>query len=63
MTIATGSYLTLKDRWPQSGQHILAYQQHRQVVVYQAYNHQIADYAVQHQHFGGAHTVTTACRG
>ncbi|MEM9931258.1 MAG: DUF4291 domain-containing protein [Bacteroidota bacterium] len=39
---------------PQTGRHILAYQVEDQIVVYQAYNHAIADYAVANQQFGGS---------
>ncbi len=39
--------------WPKVGQHILACQDADTVWVYQAYAHPIADYAVEHQRFGG----------
>lgn len=55
MTIQTERYLDTIERLPKSGQHILGHQDDEQIVVYQAYNHQIADYAVQHQAFGGPH--------
>ncbi|HEY9196030.1 MAG TPA: DUF4291 domain-containing protein [Mucilaginibacter sp.] len=42
-------------RLPKTGQHILTHQTEDLMVVYQAYNHHIADFAVKHQFFGGAH--------
>lgn len=53
MKIQTEKYLDARSRWPESGQHILAQQQDNYIVVYQAYNNQIADYAIKHQLFGG----------
>jgi hypothetical protein len=35
--------------WPQEGKHILAQYDDETIVVYQAFNHKIADYAVKHQ--------------
>jgi hypothetical protein len=55
MTIKTEKYLDAINRLPQNGQQILAYQENEKLVVYQAYNHHIADYAVQHQALGGTH--------
>ncbi|MEM7658182.1 MAG: DUF4291 domain-containing protein [Bacteroidota bacterium] len=49
------SYPTYQASIPTSGQHILAQQRADEILVYQAYNHRIADYAIQHQRFGGAH--------
>jgi hypothetical protein len=40
---------------PETGKHILAQQTENQILVYQAFNPSIADYAVKHQHFGGSH--------
>ena len=53
MKIRTERYLEAINRLPKEGQHVLGYQQDNQIVVYQAYNQQIADYAVNHQCFGG----------
>lgn len=39
--------------WPQNGNHILADFDDKTIVCYQAYNAEIANYAVQHQKFGG----------
>ena len=53
--IRTEKYLEAVERLPKQGQQILGYQQDEQIVVYQAYNNQIADYAVINQTLGGAH--------
>ena len=53
--IRTEKYLEAVERLPKQGQQILGYQQDEQIVVYQAYNHQIADYAVKNQTLGGTH--------
>jgi len=55
MKIKTGKYLDIINHLPKEGQHIFGYQEDEQIVVYQAYNHQIADYALENQTFGGAH--------
>jgi Domain of unknown function (DUF4291) len=49
-------YLNAVPQWPTSGQHILAqYDEKRDaIVVYQAYNRDIAAYAVEHNRFSGA---------
>jgi len=39
--------------WPSSGRHIMAQADSDSIVVYQAYRPSIADFAVQHQRFGG----------
>jgi hypothetical protein len=38
---------------PDEGYHILANQTDDEILVYQAYNHQIADFAIKHQRLGG----------
>ncbi len=40
-------------KWPQQGRHIMAQFDDNSIIVYQAYRPAIADYAVQHQRFGG----------
>jgi hypothetical protein len=47
------SYSTVSGGWPKSGRHILASFDDESIVVYQAYRHAIADYAIKHQKFGG----------
>lgn len=46
-------FKTQEAKWPQSGKHILAQFDSSSIVVYQAYNQAIANYAINHQHFGG----------
>lgn len=55
MRIRTENYFEAINRLPKDGQHILSHEQDEQIVVYQAYNHQIADYALKKQFFGGDH--------
>ena len=40
---------------PQSGKHILAQTRGENIIVYQAFNPNIARFAVEHQRFGGSH--------
>lgn len=48
------SYLEQRDgKWPREGKHVLAQYDDDSVVVYQAYCPEIAQYAVEHQKFGG----------
>lgn len=53
MIIETENYSDAVERFPKEGQHILAHQKDDLIVVYQAYNHRIAEHAVKHQAFGG----------
>ncbi|CAH1802296.1 unnamed protein product [Owenia fusiformis] len=43
----------VEKHWPKSGKHILAQYTENSVVVYQAFNQAIADYAIENQRFGG----------
>lgn len=47
------SYSEQQNRWPKSGQQVLAQFDNESIVVYQAYRPEIAEYAVEHQKFGG----------
>lgn len=51
--LRTEPYRIQVTRWPASGRHILAQFDDASVVVYQAYRREIAEYALQHGHFGG----------
>ncbi|XP_033099502.1 uncharacterized protein LOC117103116 [Anneissia japonica] len=52
--LLTENYLLQRDtQWPCKGSHILAQYDDNSVVVYQAYNPEIASYAVENQRFGG----------
>jgi len=53
--LQTIKYNDYKTQIPQSGKHILAQQTDDQILVYQAFNHRIANYAVANQCFGGEH--------
>lgn len=41
------------ERWPASGQHILAQFDHQSIIVYQAYSEAIGRHAIAHQRLGG----------
>lgn len=47
-------YTVQEEYWPQNGRHILAHHDRSTVVVYQALPAAIADFALEHQRFGGA---------
>jgi len=53
MNLPTQTYLEQLQRWPKTGQHILAQFDANTVVVYQAYRPAIGKYAAQNQRFGG----------
>src|SRR5215471_14545418 len=53
MNLRTESYPDQLRRWPPSGRHVLAQFDDETVVVYQAYRPAIAQFAVEHQQFGG----------
>ncbi|MFK7936658.1 MAG: DUF4291 domain-containing protein [Saprospiraceae bacterium] len=48
-------YLNQQAKLPEAGQFIIANYDAKTITVYQAFNHQIADYAVAQQKFGGNH--------
>ncbi len=47
-------YKDYESNLPQQGNYILGQEDGDCIVVYQAFNHQIADYAVENQKFGGS---------
>lgn len=49
----TAPYTTQRARWPSQGRHILADYDDASIVVYQAYRPSIAEFALEHQRFGG----------
>ncbi len=53
MNIQTITYEEYLKEIPTEGRHILAQQTGEQILVYQAYNNAIADFAVKNQYFGG----------
>lgn len=46
-------YADQRSRWPKTGRHILGHFDETSIIVYQAYNLRIAEFAVKHQRFGG----------
>ncbi|CAG8746869.1 8427_t:CDS:2 [Acaulospora morrowiae] len=52
-TLEIELYNSQTQRWPSSGKHILAQFNDNSIVIYQAFNNSIADYAVKNQKFGG----------
>jgi hypothetical protein len=48
-------YPAQQKRLPVKGKHIIGYLENENIIVYQAFNSQIAEYAVAHRQFGGAH--------
>jgi len=53
MVLEFESYLTQAKRWPSEGRHIMAQYDDESVVVYQAYNLRIGQFAAQNGYFGG----------
>lgn len=53
MQLETISYIEQEQQLPQSGKAILGQQDTNHIILYQAYNKQIAGYAVTHQQLGG----------
>ncbi|MCG2615766.1 DUF4291 domain-containing protein [Terrimonas sp. NA20] len=51
--IEIGNYETINSSLPRSGQQIVAQHTENDIIVYQAYNPSIADYAVKEQRLGG----------
>jgi len=51
----TEKYIEQKKRLPETGKQIIGRLENDRIVVYQAFNDQIADYAIKHQKFGGPH--------
>jgi hypothetical protein len=46
-------YIEQESAWPASGRHIMAQFDSESIIVYQAYRPSIAEFAVEHQKFGG----------
>jgi len=49
------NYTIYQEQAPQSGHHILAHQTEDEILVYQAYNDNIANFAIENQCLGGSH--------
>lgn len=54
MKMRTEAYSVSQERLPKTGRHIVGYQEDDAIVVYQAYKHGIANFAVANQYLGGA---------
>lgn len=54
MNLELINYKEYKEKIPQKGAHILSQQTEDKILVYQAFNHYIADFAIHNQFFGGA---------
>lgn len=54
MKLELERYTEQIERWPQTGYHIMAQYDDKEIVVYQSYNREIGNFAVQNQFFGGA---------
>lgn len=52
------SYASQRERWPAEGRHILAQFSEDSIIVYQAYRPSIAQFALEHQRFGGDFRLT-----
>jgi hypothetical protein len=57
MKLKMEPYLEQRQRWPESGRHILAQFDDESVVVYQAYRPEIGRFAAEHGYFGGAFSL------
>jgi len=44
--------------WPENGHHIMAQYDDEKIIVYQSYRPAIGNFAVKHQYFGGAFSLT-----
>jgi len=55
VTSSTESYPQQYKLWPRKGQVIMAHYDDDNIVVYQAFRSEIAEWAVKHQQFGGPH--------
>jgi Domain of unknown function (DUF4291) len=53
MPLKTTPYSQYETNLPQTGQHIVGQLREQNIIVYQAFNAQIAEYAVKNQSFGG----------
>ena len=51
--LPTERHVVQRERWPQSGRHILAHRDAQSVIVYQAYRPAIGEYAIRHGRLDG----------
>lgn len=57
MKLKIKPYIKQQKDWPQTGHHIMAQYNDKEIVVYQSYRPEIGSFAVQHQCFGGAFSL------
>lgn len=57
MKLKLESYIAQLERWPKTGNHILAQFDDDTVVVYQAYKPTIGEFAADHGYFGGSYSL------
>ena len=50
-------YKEQKEEWPQTGHHIMAQYDDEKIIVYQSYRHEIGNFAVKNQFFGGVFSL------
>ena len=55
MKIETIKYTEYLNQIPRKGNYIIGQQTEKEILVYQAFNNNISDYAVENQKFGGSH--------
>lgn len=60
MTLILEPYLSQVERWPQTGNHILAQFDAETIIIYQAYNPAIGHFAASHGYFGGDFSLSRA---
>ncbi len=58
MKLKTKLYKEQLKEWPQDGRHIMAQYDEDKVIVYQSYRPEIGHFAVKHQFFGGAFSLS-----
>ncbi|MEM9493577.1 MAG: DUF4291 domain-containing protein [Myxococcota bacterium] len=56
-TLRIAPYLAQRAHWPAHGRHILAQYDESSIIVYQAYNRAIGEFAIEHQYLGGAFSL------
>ena len=54
MKIELKKYTEQDVQWPQSGYHIMAQYNEKEIIIYQSYKKEIGNFAVKNQFFGGA---------
>ena len=55
MNLSTIPYSSYESKLPQEGNWVIGQEIEDTLIVYQAFRHEIADYAITHQKFGGSH--------